>query len=122
SQTDGPISNVRRSCHESPDPPSTKKISSAEPWTCAGVDHFPGSTWIRSRPAPTEPAAVPRSVQVAPRWPKPWWRDSTSSQCAIPTRPTIEAPRPPLDDAAVEWVCPNQLRHRDHLPSLESGA
>ena len=33
-----------------PEPPSTKKISSSAPSRWSGVDHLPGSTWIRCTP------------------------------------------------------------------------
>src|SRR5262245_11226928 len=78
------ISWTCSSCHRSPSPRSTKKISSSARWQCAGVDHLPGSTSIRVTPTPTLPAARPRLRQLPPMWPSSPRRGSTSSQFATP--------------------------------------
>src|SRR5919109_4554806 len=82
-QSPSPISCTFPFCQERPEPPSTKTISSSAPSTCAGVDHLPGSISTRLTPTLTEPAALPRSLQLEARWPSSLRRGSTSSQWAM---------------------------------------
>ena len=61
----GRPSKARSESRQTPEPPRTKKISSSPVWRWKGVDHLPGSTWIRLTPTVFVPAAEPRSVQSA---------------------------------------------------------
>ena len=61
--------HVSPSCHNSPSPPSTKKISSSAPCSCAGVEKCPSSTSMRRRPTVRVPASRPRSRHTPLMWP-----------------------------------------------------
>src|SRR5262245_57030352 len=78
----GRTTHTASSCQSSPEPPSTKKISSDCPCECGGEESRPGSTCTRLTPIPFAPAASPRACRVEPIGPLSRRRASTSSQCA----------------------------------------
>ena len=56
------ISQTASSCHSSPEPPRTKKISSARLCEWGGVERRPGSMRMRLTPMPFAPAAFPSAL------------------------------------------------------------
>ena len=85
-QSPGRTSKAVPSSRQIPDPPRTKKTSSAAVWRWKGVDHLPGSSSIRLTPTVCVPAATPRLVHSPPRWPASRRTPSVSSQWAITGR------------------------------------
>ena len=89
-QSPGPTSYVLPSCHESPEPARTKKISSSSSSTWTGEERPPGSSRNLAAPTPTDSAASPRSIRSSCIGPRRRSRTSTSSQW---TTPFTRAPR-----------------------------